>query len=71
MYIEYFNTVGSKRILWVFEKVQSIENAEINWYCLSDEEDMQDCGEDYKSILHIPFNIIKTEHRDLSEIIQE
>ena len=57
IYIEYFNTSASKRILMLFEEVQKIDNASIIWHHEHDEDDMEDCGKDYQSILELPFEI--------------
>jgi hypothetical protein len=61
--LEYFNTSSSKCILDVFKKLESIckNNNEviINWYYEEDDEDMLEAGEDYESILKIPFKMIE------------
>jgi hypothetical protein len=62
--LEYFNTSSSKCILDVFKKLESISKSEksqvtINWYYEEDDEDMLEAGEDYQSILHIPFKMIE------------
>ena len=63
--LEYFNTSSSKCILDVFKKLESIykDNNEvvINWYYEEDDEDMLEAGEDYQSILKIPFKMIEME----------
>lgn len=65
IHLEYFNTTSSKCILDIFRKLESInkqDNAEvvINWYYEQDDEDMLEAGEDYQSILKIPFKMIET-----------
>lgn len=62
--LEYFNTSSSKCILDVFKKLENLNNrpeAEvvINWYFEEDDEDMLEAGEDYQSILKIPFKMIE------------
>lgn len=62
--LEYFNTSSSKCILDVFKKLENIQNkgkAEvvINWYYEEDDEDMLEAGEDYQSILKIPFKMVE------------
>jgi hypothetical protein len=61
--LEYFNTSSSKCILDVFKKLESIHklNKEIviNWYYEEDDEDMLEAGEDYESIIRIPFKMIE------------
>jgi len=61
--LEYFNTSSSKCILDVFKKQEAIHKAknevEINWYYEEDDEDMLEAGEDYESIIRIPFKMIE------------
>ena len=61
--LEYFNTSSSKCILDVFKKLEAIKKARneviINWYYEEDDEDMLEAGEDYESIIRIPFKIIE------------
>jgi hypothetical protein len=61
--LEYFNTSSSKCILDVFKKLEAIHKAkhevEVNWYYEEDDEDMLEAGEDYESIIRIPFKIIE------------
>lgn len=64
--LEYFNTSSSKCILDIFKKLENInkqDNSEviINWYYEEDDEDMLEAGEDYQSILKIPFKMIEIE----------
>lgn len=61
--LEYFNTSSSKCILDVFKKLEAIYKAkhdvEINWYYEEDDEDMLEAGEDYESIIRIPFKMVE------------
>lgn len=61
--LEYFNTSSSKCILDVFKKLESIYKAknevEVNWYYEEDDEDMLEAGEDYESIIRVPFKMIE------------
>ncbi len=64
MQLEYFNTSSSKCILDVFKKLENVNSkagAEvvINWYYEEDDEDMLEAGEDYQSILKIPFKMVE------------
>ena len=63
--LEYFNTSSSKCILDVFKKLEAIHkeghDVKINWYFEEDDEDMLEAGEDYQSIIKIPFKMIETE----------
>jgi hypothetical protein len=62
--LEYFNTSSSKCILDVFKKLESIHKAQksevtINWYYEEDDEDMLEAGEDYESIIRVPFKMVE------------
>ena len=61
--LEYFNTSSSKCILDVFKKLETIHKAknevEVNWYYEEDDEDMLEAGEDYESIIRMPFKMIE------------
>jgi len=61
--LEYFNTSSSKCILDVFKKLENIHKANqgvtINWYYDEDDEDMLEAGQDYESIIRIPFKMIE------------
>lgn len=63
--LEYFNTSSSKCILDVFKKLEVISkngnDVIINWYYEEDDEDMLEAGEDYQSIIRIPFKMIEIE----------
>jgi hypothetical protein len=61
--LEYFNTSSSKCILDVFKRLEAIHRAkhdvEINWFYEEDDEDMLEAGEDYDSIIKVPFKMIE------------
>jgi len=61
--LEYFNTSSSKCILDVFKKLEAIHKGNneviINWYYEEDDEDMLEAGEDYESIIRVPFKMIE------------
>jgi hypothetical protein len=63
--LEYFNTSSSKCILDIFKKLEFIfkkgQKVEVNWYYEEDDEDMFEAGEDYQSIINIPFKMIEME----------
>ena len=63
--LEYFNTSSSKCILDVFKKLESLAKAgndiKVNWYYEEDDEDMLEAGEDYQSIIKLPFKMIEIE----------
>jgi hypothetical protein len=61
--LEYFNTSSSKCILDIFKKLETLKKARneviINWYYEEDDEDMLEAGEDYESIIRVPFKMIE------------
>ena len=61
--LEYFNTASSKCILDVFKKLEVLKKNSadviINWYYEEDDEDMLEAGEDYESIIKVPFKMIQ------------
>ena len=61
--LEYFNTSSSKCILDVFKKLEAIHKGKneviIIWYYEEDDEDMLEAGEDYESIIRVPFKMIE------------
>jgi hypothetical protein len=63
--LEYFNTSSSKCILDVFKKLEVVfkrgKKVVINWHYEVDDEDMLEAGEDYQSILKIPFSMVEME----------
>lgn len=63
--LEYFNTSSSKCILDVLKKFEGIAKAGndivVNWHYESDDEDMQETGADYQSIIKVPFNLVEIE----------
>jgi hypothetical protein len=62
-YFEYFNTSSSKCIEDVLKKMEYLKkagvNAIVNWYYEEDDEDMLEAGEDYESIIRVPFKLIE------------
>ena len=61
--LAYFNTSSSK---WIFQLFKILEEGFkngktviINWYCEADDEVMMEAGEDFQSLLKMPFNIIE------------
>lgn len=63
--LEYFNTSSSKCILDFFKKLEKMNNGttkvHINWYYETDDEDMEEAGEDYQAIVGLPFSIIEVD----------
>ncbi len=63
--LEYFNTSSSKCLLDLFKKLEQMNNSGadvvINWYYEEDDEDMLEAGEDYQSIINVPFKMIEVQ----------
>ena len=63
IHLEYFNTSTSKFLLDVFKKLEIIQKngqeASVNWFYDEDDEDMMECGNDYDSIIKVPFKMIE------------
>ncbi|RLD62856.1 MAG: nuclear pore complex subunit [Bacteroidetes bacterium] len=61
--IEYFNTSSSKSILQILKVLEQMYEAGfdivLNWFYKDD--DILEIGEDYQMLIHLPFNMIKTE----------
>jgi hypothetical protein len=62
---EYFNTSSSHRIHALFKKFEKLylANSEviIRWFCEKSDENMHDAGNDFRTILQVPFEIIEVE----------
>jgi hypothetical protein len=61
--LDYFNTSSSKCIVDLFKKLELISKngkgeAVIDWLYDENDDDMLEAGEDYQSIIKIPFNLI-------------
>ncbi|PHR37167.1 MAG: nuclear pore complex subunit [Fluviicola sp.] len=63
MKLEYFNTSSSKCILDLFKRLEKINSNDsqvlINWYYETDDEDMEEAGEDYAAIVGLDFKILE------------
>ena len=63
MKLEYFNTSSSKCILDLFKRLEKINGNDsqviINWYYETDDEDMEEAGEDYAAIVGLDFKILE------------
>jgi hypothetical protein len=61
--LEYFNTSSSKCILDIFKRLELLHKkgheVGVNWYYEEDDEDMFEAGEDYQSIINIPFKMLE------------
>lgn len=60
--LEYFNSASAKHIKHILEFFPIIKQngsaINIDWYYLEDDEDMRDLGEEYATLIEIPFNLI-------------
>jgi hypothetical protein len=63
--LEYFNTSSSKCILDLFKKLEELKKADkniaIKWYFESDDEDMEEAGQDFQAIINLPMDLISVE----------
>jgi len=61
--LEYFNTSSSKCILDLLKKLENIRKLGkevcVNWHYEVDDYDMLEAGENYQSILKLPFNMVE------------
>jgi hypothetical protein len=62
--LEYFNTSSSKCLLDIFRKLENLHKSgksevTINWLYEEDDEDMMEAGDDYQTIVKVPFVISK------------
>lgn len=60
--MEYFNTSSSKCLLDIFRKLENMQRSgktkvEVRWLYEEDDEDMMEAGEDYQTIVELPFSI--------------
>lgn len=60
---KYFNPSSSKCILDMFKKIEYIHKAKggvvVNWYYGEDDKDILEAGEDFESIICVPFKMLK------------
>jgi hypothetical protein len=63
--LDYFNTSSAKILADLFKRLQTLHLSgqsavDITWEYQAEDEDMQEAGEDYKSILKMPFRTQET-----------
>ena len=63
--LEYFNTSSSKCLLDIFRKLEplhksSISEVRVIWIYEEEDEDMMEAGDDYKTIVKLPFTTAKS-----------
>lgn len=61
--LDYFNSNSAKCIVELFKKIETISKngkgeTTINWFYNSHDEDMLETGENFKSFIEIPFNLV-------------
>jgi len=60
--LEYFNISSSKRILFLFYKLNELKekgkNIKIVWHYNEEDEDMFEVGQDYAFMVKIPFDFV-------------
>jgi hypothetical protein len=58
--LDYFNISSSKRILFVFYKLNELidagYNVNVKWYYHEDEDDMYEVGQDFAFMVKVPFD---------------
>jgi hypothetical protein len=55
--MEYMNTASSKALFDLFATVQNIDGVKIVWCFQEDDEDMEETGEEFSSLVKIPFEM--------------
>jgi hypothetical protein len=62
--LEYFNTSSSKCLVDIFRKFEILKkngrDTHIRWYYEEEDEDMLESGEDFKGIIKIPLDLVKS-----------
>jgi len=60
--LEYFNTSSSKCFLGIFKKLETMvknnANVIVNWLYEANDDDMLEAGENYQSIVNVPFQVL-------------
>ena len=61
--LDYFNTSSAKILADLFKTIENLKNngkseVAINWQYQDIDEEMQEAGEGYKSIIKAPFNLV-------------
>lgn len=63
--LEYFNTSSSKCILDLLKKFEQLNKEKskvtVEWFYETNDEDMEEAGEDYQAIVELPFSMIEVE----------
>lgn len=60
--MDYFNSISAKLFLMIMTKLEELNESgntvKIRWYFDPDEEDIEEAGEDFESILDIDFELL-------------
>ena len=60
--LEHFNTSSSKSLIGILKRLEALKkegrDIVINWYYDADDEDILEAGENFESVIEIPFNMI-------------
>jgi len=63
--LEYFNTSTSKCLLDLLRKFENINKyrseVTVEWFYETDDDDMEEAGQDYQAIVELPFSMIEVE----------
>jgi hypothetical protein len=63
VYFEYLNTSSSKSLMHLFNALGAVSGkaVSINWRHKKEDEAMKEAGEDFNTIVNLPFNIVATD----------
>ena len=71
IFIEYYNTSSSKSILDLLKRLEGIhENGNdmlLKWFYEDDDESLMESGEEFKSMVNIPFELVPVPVEDDNE----
>lgn len=60
--LEHFNTSSSKSLIGILKRLEVLKKGGrevvVNWYYDADDEDILEAGENFESVVEIPFNMI-------------
>lgn len=60
--LEYFNTSSSKCLFDIFKTLIELNgdksNVSVVWYYNGEDDDMKETGDDYKSMINLPFTMV-------------
>ncbi len=64
IHLDYFNTTASKYLLKIFKSFEDLytrkkKEVTVLWYYEEGDLDMKYCGEDYGTMLKIPFKLVE------------